>query len=301
MAKTAVGCYILSVEPQSDEQLKAARLWSQREDSGSIVLLFGVVAVFVAAVGLAAYVTANWSEAEPKYVAEKPSEPDRAPRPAAPSKPAEAEPAEPAPAPKPVILGAVPLVRNSSPAPARGKAAPARAAAAATPKPPAAAPNVLPKNMPEKGRGEWSALFTRPMEYLVAHTWLGSGDKLARLARNHGSARRYLERPLVRTVLHSPMLLNLLTSNRTIVGAVLKTPAMQDPRAVQALLGSPLMHDILTSPAVKGLLSNPIAVANTLGNEEVSAWLRKNPVAMSTISSHTGGALPASAAAGKRR
>lgn len=259
-----------------DGELAAAKLWAHRREDGSGgVAILGIAALFVTVVVIAAYMTANWNVPEPKYV------PQIVTQTAPPPAPAPLTPAEESP----VAAGEAPASRSGSVAPAR-PAAPPRATAAvpgARPAQPAKAAPALPASVPEQGRAEWKELWSRPAEYLVAHTWFGSGGKLSRMARNPEAIGRYLDRPLVRAVLGSPMLINWLAGSRPIAKALLNTPAMRDPKAVRDLFGSPLMTKVLSSPGVKALMNDPIKMAQVLGHEDVAEWLRKNPAAMSAI------------------
>lgn len=140
-------------------------------------------------------------------------------------------------------------------------------------------PPALSPALSARSRWEWAGLWTRPGEFLLERTWLGSPGRLVRGLNRADHVDRFLERPLVRSVLASPTMVGLLLGNQALVGAFVKSPAMRDPAAVQALLSSRITQEVLASPGVQALFKDPGAMVKVFANPELVEWLRANPAA----------------------
>ncbi|MBI4349298.1 MAG: hypothetical protein HY553_20840 [Elusimicrobia bacterium] len=188
---------------------------------------------------------------------------------------------DPAEAPVRDAVAARPVVFGLAPAPPARPAAPVAAPRSPQPAPAKLQPleEAPPKDPTARGRWEWAYLWRKPAEYIVRHTWLGSPELLRRRMSDPDNVNEYLSMPLVRGTLESPTLVRMIASNKTIVGAFVNSPAMQNPRSAEELLTSPLVQRILMSRGVQGFVTDPGALAKAFANPELSDYLRRTPAA----------------------
>lgn len=188
-------------------------------------------------------------------------------------------------APAEAIEGSGPAASRSDlaavPAPEAATLPPVPNASARRPAPAEAPP--LSSAFPSESRWEWAELWSRPAEYVVAQTWLASPAELKYSLSQPEAAGLFLSRPLVRAALASPSMAGLLMENKTIVRAVLNSPAMRDPAAVEALLASRIGKALLESPAAQAFLKDPGAMLRLFADPEVLAWLRGNSAAAARL------------------
>jgi hypothetical protein len=199
--------------------------------------------------------------------------------------------AAPAASPLPVYVPAP--VDAAAPAAARASAAasaPAYAGRAAAPAAPAlAGSGDAAAQAAARSDGRLTSLLAAPASYLALRTHLGSADRLRGFLGNRARTERYAGHPVVKAVLSSPTLIRALL-RPAVVRAFVGSPAMQDPRAVSALLDSPLARTITSAPGVKQAIRDDPRLVLTLTNDPpVDAWVRKNPRALNVLVGLTSG------------
>jgi hypothetical protein len=181
--------------------------------------------------------------------------------------------------------------------PARSEAAsaePLRDAVAAVPAaPPAAAfrPAPAPKaSEPAIGSESWVkaqamfiALMAKPVDFIVKKTLLATGAGFAKFAKDPVRVNRYLRHPLIRGVINSPTLLRALLTQQAVVDGFLRSPAMQDPRAIAALAKSPLLKRISEDPGIQKVLAQPGVVTGVVSNPNTLGWLMSHPEGMAAF------------------
>lgn len=102
----------------------------------------------------------------------------------------------------------------------------------------------------------------------------------------------FLDSPLVRVALNSPVISRALLGDPDVAKAFLGSPAMQDPAAVKALMSSRLLQKVLDCPGPQGAIEDGRTLPGILTNPAVIGWLKENPSALKTLSQ----AVPALAA-----
>jgi hypothetical protein len=102
----------------------------------------------------------------------------------------------------------------------------------------------------------------------------------------------FLDAPLVRVALNSPVISRSLLGDPDVLKAFLGSPAMQDPAAVNALMSSRLLQKVLDCPGPQGALEDGRTLPAVLTNPAVIEWIKDNPSAVKTLAA----AAPALAA-----
>ncbi|MDE2489760.1 MAG: hypothetical protein KGM24_02865 [Elusimicrobia bacterium] len=161
-----------------------------------------------------------------------------------------------------------------------GASAPAGSAAARPLSPPAAAPERL----------RWArhnrlleALLRAPGRVLAAHSVLGSPRALRGFLSDAKRVDAYLDSPLIRVALNSPVVTKLVLGNPGLVRVVLGSPALRDPSSVRALLSSPMLRKMLDCPGVQGALADRDVIRNLATDPATASWLAGNPQALAAL------------------
>lgn len=102
----------------------------------------------------------------------------------------------------------------------------------------------------------------------------------------------FLDSPLVRVALNSPVVSRALLGDPDVAKAFLGSPAMQDPAAVKALMSSRLFQKVLDCPGPQGAIEDGRTLPAILTNPAVIGWIKENPSALKTLQQ----AVPALAA-----
>lgn len=132
-------------------------------------------------------------------------------------------------------------------------------------------------------RAGYLQLLTSPGRYIVSKTLLGKPSQLAGLLQTKDFGKSYVMLPLVRGVLESPRAVSMILKNQAIMTAFLTSPAMKDPKTVQALADSALLMYVLTSPGVKKALQDPVVYRQVFMSPQTAAWLGSNPEARGAL------------------
>ncbi|MDD5656576.1 MAG: hypothetical protein PHF00_04905 [Elusimicrobia bacterium] len=177
--------------------------------------------------------------------------------------------------------GADRAVSLPGPAGEADAAAAAQAPASATPVPAAAA--ARPGAAYAAGSPMLRALLSAPARFIVEKTLLGRPEEFRRFLSDPRRTRRYLSHPLVKEILSDTALVRRLAGNRAVVDAFLQSPAMQDPRAIQALADSGLCRSILQSPGASALADDPAFVRDLFVNPRTVAWISSHPEAAAAV------------------
>lgn len=190
--------------------------------------------------------------------------------------------------PEPVASPEAPQWRDAVAAPA---AAPAAVLATArivpmAPPPGAAARQAavaIPKGAPTVKPGAFKALIASPSKFIVESTWLGRPDGFRAFAADPERVRRYLGNPAVRAVLDNPRVLRVLLSNKTVIKAFVESPAMKDPKTLQALGSSALMMQLGDTKAFASLAKDPSVLQTALSMPEGAAFFARFPQGMALM------------------
>lgn len=155
------------------------------------------------------------------------------------------------------------------------------------------APAALPayKSKPVTAKAEaWArknkfvaALVTRPAAFLMNHSSLGSARNLRAFLADPKKVDDYMNSTLVRIAINSPTVAKSLLGNPTVIRAFLATPAMKDPAAVRALVGSPMVAKMLDCPAIQEALSDPAVMNRMVGDPQTVMWIAAHPDALQAI------------------
>lgn len=127
------------------------------------------------------------------------------------------------------------------------------------------------------------ALTSGPIDFIAKKTLLASGAGFARFCKDPVRVDRYLRHPLIRGVLDSPALLGGLLGSQAVIDGFLRSPAMQDPRAIAALAGSPLLRRIANDPGIQKTLGRPGVLNGIISNPNTLSWLMSHPDGMSAF------------------
>lgn len=121
-----------------------------------------------------------------------------------------------------------------------------------------------------------------PARFLVNNTHFGSAGKLGKFLADPARVGRYLNHPLIQSVLNSPTLVKSLASP-AMTKAFVESPAMRDPAAVRALLNSGLVDRIAKSRGVKEALGDSAFTGKVILQPEVMTWMTQNPDASKVL------------------
>jgi hypothetical protein len=152
---------------------------------------------------------------------------------------------------------------------------------------PGAAP-VIPKEAPRIKPGDLKELLSKPEHFIVSRTWLGKPDGFQRFAADPARVRGYVNNPFVRAVLGQPRVVRALMGNQRLRAAFLNSPAMNDPKVLDALARSPLMKELSKTKGVAAVMANPEEVGKLFGAPEMVSWLMRNPSGADVLGGLTG-------------
>jgi len=134
-----------------------------------------------------------------------------------------------------------------------------------------------------------AALLARPAKFLMSRSSLGSGRDLRAFLADPKKVDAYMNSSLVRVALNSQTVAKALLGDPAVIRAFLAMPAMRDPKAVRALLGSPMVRKMLDCPAIQEALGDPVVMKRMVADPQTLAWLAAHPDALLAIA----GAAPA--------
>lgn len=129
------------------------------------------------------------------------------------------------------------------------------------------------------------ALQRAPARVLVSGSAMRSPAALKAFLGDKAAVNSYLDSTLVRVALNSPTVAKALIGNSALVRAFLGSPAMRDPRAVKALLGSRMLVKMLDCPGVQEALADPAVIRSIASDPGTLEWLARNPHALDAIAS----------------
>lgn len=158
---------------------------------------------------------------------------------------------------------------------------------------------VAPKSAPEKRytvitpRAEaWakkhkflSGLIAKPASFLMGRSSLGSARDLRAFLSDPQKVDAYMNSALVRVTINSPTVAKALLGNPAVIRAFLAMPAMRDPQAVRALLGSPMLRKMLDCPAIQEALGDPEVMNKMIADPKTIQWIASHPDALMAIAS----------------
>lgn len=140
----------------------------------------------------------------------------------------------------------------------------------------------------------FTSFLKTPARYLTQRSGRLSSPRALRAFLNDSKqVNAYLDAPLVRVALNSPVVSRALMSDPDVLRAFFGSPAMQDKDAVKALLQSALLRKVLDCPGPQGALEDGKTLPAALTDPAMLAWMRENPDALKGLRE----ALPELAAA----
>ncbi|MFA6318988.1 MAG: hypothetical protein WC943_16380, partial [Elusimicrobiota bacterium] len=147
-----------------------------------------------------------------------------------------------------------------------------------------------PSPTPGPGTADWAKkqdmfqdLLAHPAAFMIRRTNLSSPAKLRGFLADRRRVRRYLDHPLIKAALSSPILLKTMLRTPGMVAAFLASPAMQDPRSVKALFESALVKEILAAEGPSALAKDDAFVSALVGDPATVLWMSRNPDAAARI------------------
>lgn len=134
-----------------------------------------------------------------------------------------------------------------------------------------------------------AAMAARPAKFLLTRSSLGSPRELRAFLADPKKVDAYMNSALVRIAINSPAVAKTILGNPAVIRAFLSAPAMRDPKAVRALLGSPMVRKMLDCPAIQEALGDPAVMKRMVADPETIRWLAAHPDALMAVA----GAAPA--------
>lgn len=130
-----------------------------------------------------------------------------------------------------------------------------------------------------------AGLIARPAKFMMSRSSLGSGRDLRAFLANPKRVDAYMNSALVRITINSPTVAKALLGNPAVIRAFLSSPAMRDPRAVRALLGSPMVRKMLDCTAIQEALGDPAVMKRMIADPRTIEWIAAHPDALLAIAS----------------
>lgn len=136
----------------------------------------------------------------------------------------------------------------------------------------------------------FAAFLKAPARYLA-----GKGDRMSSPAAfrafldDKKQVNAFLDSPLVRVALNSPVISRALMSDPGVLKAFLGSPAMRDPATVRRFVTSPLFRKVIDCPGPQGAIEDGRTLPQTLASPAVISWVKDNPSGMAALES----AIPA--------
>lgn len=143
-----------------------------------------------------------------------------------------------------------------------------------------------------------AGLIAKPAKFLVSRSAMRSPRDLRAFLSDPRKVDAYMNSSLVRVAINSPAVAKALLGNPAVIRAFLAAPAMRDPRAVRALVGSPMLRKMLDCPAIQEAIGDPVVMRRMFADPETIRWLAAHPDAMTAITAAVpafGGAFGAKA------
>lgn len=126
---------------------------------------------------------------------------------------------------------------------------------------------------PKISADSMKALLTQPMTYITQKTWLGKPAGFQKFISDPKRVKRYIDNPIVKSVIDSPAMTRVFVSNSMLVSAFLASPAMRDPAAMKALASSPLLRELAQHKGVQAALADPAIMQKLLMTNPQAAQL----------------------------
>lgn len=125
------------------------------------------------------------------------------------------------------------------------------------PPPPAAlrAPSSQPAPWAQK-QPMFRDLLASPASFIVKRTHLGNPKGLQTFVKDKRRVDRYMNHPLIKTVLSNPTLLKMLIKTPGVADAFFSSPAMQDSRTVKGMIDSGFLGRLLNAPGPAALIKD---------------------------------------------
>lgn len=200
----------------------------------------------------------------------------------------------PAPARAPAALAVGETLRDavaSAPPAAsslmRPIAAPDMAVGAARPAPPQKPLTVISAKAAAWARKSkfFTAFAAKPAARMLSRGPMSGSRELRSFLADPKKVDAYMNSALVRITLNSPSVAKVLLGNPVLIRAFLATPAMRDPQAVRALLGSPMVRKMLDCPAIQEALGDPAVMNRMVADPETIRFIASHPEVLMAISS----------------
>jgi hypothetical protein len=130
-----------------------------------------------------------------------------------------------------------------------------------------------------------TGLIAKPASFLMGRSSLGSARDLRAFLADPKKVDAYMNSTLVRVTINSPTVAKALLGNPAVIRAFLAMPAMRDPQAVRALLGSPMLRKMLDCPAIQEALGDPEVMNKMIADPKTIQWIASHPDALMAIAS----------------
>lgn len=153
---------------------------------------------------------------------------------------------------------------------------------------PASSSAMIPKDAPRIKAGDIKELMAGPENFIVSRTWLGKPAGFARFMSDPARAKGYVSNPFVRAVLDQPKVVKALMGNARLRSAFLNSPAMNDPKVLDALSSSFLMKELAGTKGVAAVISDPAEVRKLFTAPDMASWLMRNPNGAAVLAGLTG-------------
>lgn len=128
-----------------------------------------------------------------------------------------------------------------------------------------------------------TGLLAGPAQFLAARSAMGSPQALRAFLSDPKRVDGYMNSPLVRVTINSPTVAKAVLGNPAVVRAFLAAPAMSDPRAVRALMESPMLRKFLDCPGIQAALSDPGVIQRMITDPQTLRWIGEHPRALAAI------------------
>lgn len=122
----------------------------------------------------------------------------------------------------------------------------------------------LPAGSPTITAGSMKELLAAPLTYMVEKTWLGKPAGFQKFVSDPRRVKRYVDNPIVKSVIDSPTMTRMFVSNAVLVSAFLSSPAMRDQAVMKALSSSPLLRELAQHKGVQAALTDPAILQKIL-------------------------------------
>jgi hypothetical protein len=128
-----------------------------------------------------------------------------------------------------------------------------------------------------------AGLLAKPAKFMIARSAMGSPRELRAFLADPRKVDAYMNSSLVRVAINSPTVAKAILGNPEVIRAFLASPAMRDPKAARALLGSPMLRKMLDCPAIQEAVGDPVVMRRMFTDPQTVRWLAAHPETMSAI------------------